>query len=266
MSEGRAGETFDVAVAGTGPAACMAALTLARQHVDVVMIEAATPPRYKACGGGLTRRAANQLLGVITPRWERECHTVEVVAEARDGHEAVSLVQKHHPNLVLMDLSMPRMNGLEALIEIRKRFPETKVLILTVHDTDEHIMAVLQAGAAGYVLKDAGHVELLGAIHAALEGKPFLSPGVSQKVIGGYLEGVKTRSTVTAWDSLTQREREVLKLIAEGQRNKVIADFLNISVKTVEKHRASVMEKLAVNDLPGLVRVAIKHNLIFLDD
>ncbi len=188
--------------------------------------------------------------------------SLEVVAEARDGSEAVSLVQKLHPNLVLMDLSMPRMNGLEALIEIRKRFPETKVLILTVHDTDEHILAVLQAGAAGYVLKDATHGELLGAIHSALEGKPFLSPGVSQKVIGGYLEGVKARSTVTAWDSLTQREREVLKLIAEGQRNKVIADFLNISVKTVEKHRANLMQKLDLHSVSEITIYAVRKGLV----
>ncbi len=186
----------------------------------------------------------------------------EVVAEAEDGRDAIQCVQNLTPDLVLMDLSLPRMNGMHAIQEIKKRCPETRVLALTVHRTEEYILATLRAGADGYVLKDATHTELVMGIKSVLKGKPYLSPGVSDKVIEGYLEGRKSLRPVTPWDTLTQREREVLKLIAEGYKNKEIADYLYISAKTVEKHRANLMKKLDLHSTSALTAFAMEKGLV----
>ena len=186
----------------------------------------------------------------------------EVVGEAEDGRDAIQRVENLKPDLVLMDLSLPRMNGMNAIKEIKRRAPETKVLALTVHKTEEYIFATLRAGADGYVLKDATHAELVMGIRTVLDGKPYLSPGVSDKVIEGYLEGKKALDAETPWDTLTQREREVLKLIAEGYKNKEIADYLYISVKTVEKHRANLMQKLDLHSTSALTAFAMDKGLI----
>ena len=186
----------------------------------------------------------------------------EVVAEAGDGQEAINLVEKLKPDLVLTDLSMPRMNGMEAIREIRRRIPETKIVVLTIHKTEEYILAVLKAGADGYVLKDATHDELIMAIKNVLSGKRYLSPGISETVLEGYLEGRKTVKPQTSWEALTHREREILKLIAEGYRNKQIAKDLCISVKTVEKHRANLMEKLDLHNVQALTALAIEKGLV----
>jgi DNA-binding NarL/FixJ family response regulator len=187
---------------------------------------------------------------------------LEIVAEARDGQEAVRAVEKYRPDLILMDLSMPRMNGLEALHEIKKHNPETKVVILTVHKTEEYVLAALDRGADGYVLKDADHAELVMAIEQVLAGKHYLSPGISQQVINGYLQGRKQQKGTSTWDSLTDREREILKLIAEGYKNKEIADFLFISLKTVEKHRTNLMNKLDLHNTAALTALAIGKGLV----
>ncbi len=186
----------------------------------------------------------------------------EVVGEAEDGREAIRCVQNLRPDLILIDLSMPRMNGMDAIKEIKKGCPETKILVLTVHKTEEYILATLRAGADGYVLKDATHAELLMAIESVLKGKPYLSPGVSERVIEGYLEGRKTLRSESPWDTLTQREREVLKLIAEGYKNREIADYLYISVKTVEKHRANIMKKLDLHSISALTAYAMEKGLV----
>jgi DNA-binding NarL/FixJ family response regulator len=186
----------------------------------------------------------------------------EVVGEAEDGREAIRCVEKFKPNLILTDLSMPRMNGMEAIREIKKQSPETKILVLTVHKTEEYILATLQAGADGYLLKDSTHAELLAAVRHVLSGKHYISPGISDKVLDGYLEGRKTLKTRTSWETLTQREREILKLIAEGYRNKEIAEELCISVKTVEKHRSNLMEKLNLHNVQALTAFAIEKGLV----
>jgi two-component system response regulator NreC len=186
----------------------------------------------------------------------------EVVGEAEDGRDAIQCVENLTPDLVLMDLSLPRMNGMDAIQEIKKRCPGTKVLALTVHKTEEYILATLRAGADGYVLKDATHTELVMGIKSVLKGKPYLSPGVSDKVIEGYLEGRKSLRTATPWDTLTQREREVLKLIAEGYKNKEIANYLYISAKTVEKHRANLMKKLDLHTSSALTAFAMEKGLV----
>jgi two-component system response regulator NreC len=185
----------------------------------------------------------------------------EVVGEVADGREAVRSVERLMPDLVLMDLSMPRMNGTEALGEIKKRYPDVKVLVLTVHKSEEYILATLQAGADGYVLKDVTHMELIIAIKSVLAGKAYLSPEVSEKVIEGYLEGKSPRPK-SSWDTLTQREREILKMIAEGHKNKEIADHLCISAKTVEKHRANLMQKLNLHSASSLTAYAVEKGLV----
>jgi len=186
----------------------------------------------------------------------------EIVGEAKDGREAIGCVEKFKPDLILTDLSMPRMNGMEAIKEIKRQSPETKVLVLTVHKAEEYILATLQAGADGYLLKDSTHAELLMAVKHVLGGKRYISPGISDKVLEGYLEGKKTLRTHTTWETLTQREREILKLIAEGYKNKEIAEDLCISPKTVEKHRANLMEILDLHSIQALTAFAIGKGLV----
>jgi two-component system response regulator NreC len=186
----------------------------------------------------------------------------DVVGEASDGRAAVRCVESLSPDLVLMDLSMPRMNGLEAIRDIKKQNPETKIVVLTVHKTEEYILATLQAGADGYVLKDASHSELLMALRNVSIGKRYLSPGISEQVIEGYLRGRQDVKVLSTWDTLTQREREILKLIAEGYKNKEVADFLCISPKTVEKHRANLMRKLDLHSAAALTALAMEKGLV----
>jgi DNA-binding NarL/FixJ family response regulator len=185
----------------------------------------------------------------------------EVVGEAEDGRDAIECVVSLMPDLVLMDLSLPRMNGVSAIREIKRRSPNTKILVLTVHKTEEYILATLQAGADGYVLKDATQAELEMAMKSVLAGTSYLSPGVSDKVIEGYL-GSKKTSPPTPWETLTQREKEILKLIAEGHKNRQIANYLYISVKTVEKHRANLMKKLDLHSGSALTAYAMEKGLV----
>jgi len=186
----------------------------------------------------------------------------EIVGEAEDGREAIKCVEKFKPDLILTDLSMPRMNGMEAIKEIKREFPTTKVLVLTVHRAEEYILATFRAGADGYLLKDSTHAELVMAVKKVLSGKHYISPEISEKVIEGYLDGRRTLKTKSSWETLTQREREILKLIAEGYKSKGIADDLCISVKTVEKHRANLMEKLDLHSIQALTAFAIERGLV----
>jgi len=186
----------------------------------------------------------------------------EIVGEAGDGREATQCVEKVKPDLVLMDLSMPRMNGMDAIREIRRRSSVTKILVLTIHKAEEYILATLKAGADGYLLKDSTQSELMMAIKSVLGGKHFISPGISERVIEGYLDGRKVLKNRTSWETLTHREREILKLIAEGYKNKKIADLLCISVKTVEKHRANLMQKLDLHSTSALTTLALEKGLI----
>jgi DNA-binding NarL/FixJ family response regulator len=187
---------------------------------------------------------------------------LEVIGEVEDGRKAIRLAEHLKPDLVLMDLSMPRMSGIDAIREIKRQCPQTKVIVLTVHKTEEYVLASLDAGAEGYVLKDASHAELGMCIKHVIQGKRYLSPEVSDKIIDGYLDGKKTIKPSSLWTTLTQREREILKLIAEGYKNKEIADFLCISVKTVEKHRANLMAKLDLHSASALTSFAIERGLV----
>ncbi len=187
---------------------------------------------------------------------------IEVVGEAEDGREAIRGVNEHNPDLIILDLSMPRMNGLEAIKEIKKASPDTKILILTIHDTEEYIFPTIKAGADGYLLKYATQVELKKGIKKILEGKAYLTPDISGKIIEGFVENDKKLKTKSSWDSLTSQERKVLKLVAEGYTNKDIADYLCISKQTVAKHRANLMEKLDIHDVPTLTMYALEKGLI----
>ncbi|MFP4477017.1 MAG: response regulator [Desulfatibacillaceae bacterium] len=185
-----------------------------------------------------------------------------VVGEARDGLEAIQQVDEHEPDLVLLDLSMPKMNGIAAVKEIKRRHGNTRVLALTVQKSEDYVLETLASGAEGYCLKDASSSELLVAINNVMSGKRYIAPGISDQVLEGYLEGKKTLKTKSSWDELTQREREVLKLIGEGHKNKQIADILCISVKTVEKHRANIMDKLDLHNASALTAYAIERGLV----
>lgn len=185
---------------------------------------------------------------------------LDVVGEASDGLEAIKLVADYSPDLILIDLSMPKMSGLAAIVEIKKRYPETKVLTLTVHKDEDYILSALQAGADGYLLKDDSRDELSVAIKSVLSGKPYLSPSISGKVIEGYLAG--RRNVKSALDILSPREREVLKMIAEGYKNREIADYLFISPKTVEKHRSNLMKKLHLHSASALISFVVKNGLL----
>lgn len=187
---------------------------------------------------------------------------VEVVGEADNGRDAIRLAGSLSPNLMLMDLSMPGTNGTESILEIKRRYPKIKVLVLTVHKAEEYVREALKAGADGYVLKHATLAELMVAIKSVLRGKTYLSPDIAEQVVSGYLFGGKGPNQTLTWDSITLREREVLKLIAEGHPNKFIANYLCVSVKTIEKHRSNLMKKLDMHNAASLAVFAIEKGLI----
>jgi len=186
----------------------------------------------------------------------------DIVGEAGDGLEALRCVRKRRPNLVLLDISMPKMNGISVMREIKSQFPEIKILALTIHESDHYVLEAFEAGADGYCLKDAGRRELMVAITSVLEGKKYISPTIADNVMEGYLTGRKKLKSRTSWDTITPREREVLKLLGEGYQNKEISDMLHISVKTVEKHRANIMNKLDLHNAAALTAYAIEHGLV----
>jgi DNA-binding NarL/FixJ family response regulator len=184
-----------------------------------------------------------------------------VIGEAEDGHWAVHLAHELHPDVVLMDIGMPRLNGLEATRQIKHDHPEVAVLILTMHDNEEYLRQVLAAGASGYVLKRAAASELVAAIRAVHRGEAALSPAVARMLIEDYLKSEDSQIASASTD-LTPREREVLQLIAEGHTSKQIADLLCLSVKTVQAHRTSLMQKLDLHDRGDLIKYAIQKRII----
>ena len=187
---------------------------------------------------------------------------IEVIGEAGDGREAIRIADQLVPDLLLIDLSMPKLNGIEAIKEIKKKHTKMKILVLTVHKGDEYIIASLEAGADGYILKDASQNELLLAMDYIMNDKLFLSPSISDKIVTGYLLNKRENKPKSSLDNLTNREREILKLIAEGLTNKKIADHLFISLKTVEKHRANLMQKLNLRNTASITAFAIEKGLV----
>ncbi|KRT75702.1 MAG: LuxR family transcriptional regulator [Armatimonadetes bacterium CSP1-3] len=186
----------------------------------------------------------------------------EVVGEAEDGDEAVRLARKLAPEVVVMDISMPKLNGVEATQAIREGLPGVHVLILTMHEEQSYLFQLLRLGAAGYVLKRAAATDLVEAVRAAHRGETFLYPAVAQSIVQDYLERLRTGEGSERYGGLTYREREILVLIAEGLTNAQIAEKLVISVKTVQTHRAHIMKKLDLHDRSLLVRYAVRKGLI----
>ncbi len=190
---------------------------------------------------------------------------ISVIAEAEDGRRAVELVGELRPELVLMDISMPGLNGLEATRRITKDYDFARVIVLSMHASEQHVVQALKAGASGYLLKGSSPSELELAISAVARGELFLSPAISKHVIDMFLN----RNGAAASDpleQLTPRQREILQLIAEGRSSKEIASVLDTSVKTIESHRASLMARLDIHDVAGLVRYAIRHGLVSAED
>lgn len=187
---------------------------------------------------------------------------VEVIAEAENGREALALIDRHRPDVVLMDIAMPTLNGLEAVTRATEDFPTVRVVILSMHANEEYVLRALKAGAAGYLLKDADPAELEMAVKAAHRGETYLSPLVSKKVTE-YVR--RTGGEGSSLDRLTSRQREVLQLIAEGKTSREIAYALDISVKTVGTHRMKLMKRLGIHDIAGLVRYAIRMGLVNLE-
>jgi len=185
---------------------------------------------------------------------------IAVVGEAGDGLELLALVEKFQPHLVLMDIAMPGLNGLEATARLSKAWPDTRVLILSMHQNEEYVRQALRHGAVAYLLKDSAPMELELAITAVLRGETYLSPAVSRGVVSDYVQ--RLRGDEQATSPLTPRQREVLQLIAEGQSTKDIARRLDLSVKTVETHRSQLMKQLDIHDVAGLVRYAMRAGLV----
>jgi DNA-binding NarL/FixJ family response regulator len=185
---------------------------------------------------------------------------IEVVGEAGDGLELLALAETHRPGLVLMDIAMPGLNGLEATARLTRSNPETRVIVLSMHQSEEYVRQALRQGAAGYLLKDAAPMELELAVRAVLRGETYLSPAVSKGVVSDYVQ--RLRADEKPGNVLTQRQREVLQLVAEGQSTKEIARRLDLSVKTVDTHRTQLMKQLDIHEVAGLVRYAMRNGLI----
>ncbi|MDX1520078.1 MAG: response regulator transcription factor [Anaerolineae bacterium] len=205
----------------------------------------------------IVRKGIRALLDPVTE--------IEVVGEAEDGREAIEKVGQLLPDVVLMDNTMPTLNGLEATRQIKKQFPDIMVLILTMHTDEEYIFQFLQAGASGYLIKKTAPKELVSAIKAVHRGDSFLSPSISRKVIDGYLRHVEETDKTDSYTQLTNREREVLQLIVEGLSNKEIAEQLHLSVKTIGNHRINLMEKLDLHNVSDLTKYAIRKGIISLE-
>jgi len=200
---------------------------------------------------GLVRAGIRALLQNIA--------NVQVVAEASDGYQAVQLVAEQHPDIAMLDVAMKGMNGIEATARILKEFPHTRVIILSVHANEEYVRQALRAGARGYLLKDAAVAELELAVNAVARGETYLSPAVSKHLVNDF---ARHESNTSPFEKLTPRQREILQLIAEGRTTKEIAQQLGVSIKTVETHRAQLMERLDIHDITGLVRYAIRMGLV----
>lgn len=189
---------------------------------------------------------------------------VSVVAETSDGREAVALARVHRPDIALMDISMKELNGIDAGVQIRAERPETRVLILSMHASQEFVQRALKSGVSGYLVKDSAPLELRTAIEALMRGEVYLSPRISRQVVSGLAERAGGAGEAPL-ESLTARQREILQMLAEGKSTKAMAFLLEVSIKTVETHRASLMDRLGIHDLAGLVIYAARHKLVSLE-
>jgi DNA-binding NarL/FixJ family response regulator len=186
----------------------------------------------------------------------------EVVAEAGDGREAVRLAEQHKPDVAILDVAMPLLNGIEATRQITKRVPGTRVLVLSMHADEAYVTQILQAGATGYLLKDSADVDLLKAVGEAARGRSFFSPAIAGVMLDDYVRQLADKGITDRYESLSEREREIFQLIAEAKTNKEIAALLNVSPSTVETHRAHIMEKLDLHSAAEIVLYAVRRGVI----
>lgn len=185
-----------------------------------------------------------------------------VVGEADDGRQAVALAISLKPDLLVMDIGMPNLNGIEAAHQITQATPGTAIVILSMHSDESYVLRALKAGAKGYLLKDSAESDLIRAVHAVAGGKSFFSPAVSKVLLDDYVRKLQRSGAEDAYDLLTPREREILQLIVEGKSNKDVANLLNLSVYTVETHRSNIMEKLNLRGIPELILYAVRKGII----
>lgn len=193
------------------------------------------------------------------------CDDVEVVAEASDGVEALEKTARFRPDIIIMDINMPKLGGLETTIEIKKMYPDIKVLVLTQYEDREYISRFLKAGVSGYLLKKAVGSDLIAALKAIVRGELYLYSSIATEVVAGYLHGDREACTENPYDKLSDREKQVLKLVAEGHTHKEVADMLTISVKTVMAHQTNIGEKLGIHTRAGLIKFAIQKGIIKIE-
>jgi len=186
----------------------------------------------------------------------------EVIAEAGDGREAVRLAEQHKPDVAILDVAMPLLNGIEATRQITRRTPATRVLVLSMHADEAYVTQILQAGATGYLLKDSADVDLVKAVGEAARGKSFFSPAIARVMLDDYVRQLADKGVTDRYDALSEREREIFQLIAEAKTNKEIAALLNVSPSTVETHRAHIMEKLDLHSAAEIVLYAVRRGVI----
>lgn len=186
----------------------------------------------------------------------------EVVAEASDGREAIKLAEQHRPDVAILDVAMPLLNGIEATRQITKRVPSTRVLVLSMHADEVYVTQVLRAGATGYLLKDSADADLMEAVAAVAQGKSFFSPAIARVMLDDYVRQLADKGIVDRFDSLSEREREIFQLIAEGKTNKEIAGLLGVSPSTIETHRGHILEKLDCHNAAEIVLYAVRRGVI----
>jgi DNA-binding NarL/FixJ family response regulator len=189
-------------------------------------------------------------------------NNLQVVGEAADGHEAVELAASTKPDVVVMDIAMPHLNGVEAARQIAARSPQTAIAILSMHSDESYVIRSLKAGARAYLLKDSAEADLIAAIHAIMEGKSFFSPAVRNLLKEDYVHHLTEMGAEDSYELLTNREREVLQLVAEGKSNKEVANLLNLSLYTVETHRTHILQKLNLHSVPELILYAVRKGII----
>jgi two-component system response regulator NreC len=185
-----------------------------------------------------------------------------VVGEADDGRQAVALAEELKPGVVVMDVGMPNLNGIEAAMQVKQALPATAVVMLSMHSDEGYILRALRAGATGYILKDSAEADLVAAVRAVAEGKSFFSPKVSRILLEDYMRKLRKTGAEDSYDLLSAREREILQLVAEGKSSKEIANLLNLSVYTVETHRANIMQKLNLRGIPELILYAVRKGIV----
>ena len=187
---------------------------------------------------------------------------LHVVGEASDGREAVNAVERVHPDVVVMDIAMPNLNGIEATRQIIANGAAVSIVVLSMHSDEEYVLRALKAGARGYLLKESAEADLIAAVRAVIGGKSFFSPAVSRLLVEDYVRQLQDRDIEDSYELLTTREREILQLVAEGKSNKDVANLLNLSVYTVETHRSNIMEKLNLHGMPELILYAVRKGVI----